>query len=219
MSEEAIVEYLARHIESAYASDGFVGVVIYGLQGVGKSCLALRVAHRVVGSWPKVLNRHLLFTAEEVEARLDEAFEKGFRWKTLIWDDAGVYAGKYLHRTDLVAARWLAASIQLIRTHTASLIVTTTSPAELFRSLREQPDWLRVRMRPLSVRPVKRARVTVYRIDVDPIGKPVAAKIVENARFTVYLPDDVYRKYKRIREAYRALAKELRKQKEKETET
>jgi len=203
---DPIVNFLVRHIWLAYKSEGFTGIVVYGLQGAGKSCLALRVAHAVIGSWRKVLSQHLIYTAEELERALLKARASGFRWPVLVWDDAGVFGGKYLPITDIFAAEWLTTQAQLIRTYSASLILTTPSPRELLKSLREQPDWLRVRVRPQKIGPPKLAYVDVVRIDIDPLGRARARKLVDSSTFTVRLPNHVYREYKRIRESYLEIA-------------
>jgi len=211
---DPIVNYLAKHIWLAYRSEGFVGIVIYGLQGAGKSCLALRVAHSCVGSWRKVLSTHLVFTAEELERALLKARAGGFRWKVLVWDDAGVFGGKYLTMTDIYAAEWLTTQAQLIRTYAASLILTTPSPNELLKSLREQPDWLRVKVRPRKIGPPKEALVQIQRIDIDALGKPRAKKIIDDAVFTVRIPNYIYREYKRIRESYLEIAAQMKRKRE-----
>ncbi|MEM4455024.1 MAG: hypothetical protein QXT28_09955 [Thermofilaceae archaeon] len=203
MEEENIVRYLAGKIEAAYKTHGFAGIIIYGVQGAGKSTLALRVAKALGYTWREVLQDVLVFTLEDLKARLDAAVATGKRWKVLVWDDAGVHGSAYIFHLDVAAAAWLSSVIQLARTQAAGLILTTPSVTRVAKAIRDQPDWLRVELRPL-----KRengdlvSRVRVYGVRQDALGKQHVYTVVEDALFTARLPWHVRAQYVAIRRSY-----------------
>lgn len=208
MRFEPVIEFLAQKIDEAYRTESFIGIIVYGAQGVGKSVFALTLSFAVYRRWKDVFDT-LVFTLDDLYNLL---LTTSKRLKCIVGDDAGVQLmDKYKYRYDLTATAWINAIIQLARTKTASLILTTPSPRLLAKSVRDQPDWLWVYMMPEREREAwpKMARVRIYSISFFPPDNIVPGKLYDEGLFTVYLPDRIYRRYKPLRKRYVDIATEL----------
>ena len=140
---------------------------------------------------------------------LDLAYRENFRWKCLIVDDAGVAWSKFLPLRDRSAADYFMKMIHVVRRYAASLIITTPTPKDLMKTLRNQTDWIRVEVREVQRFPVKVSRVNITAIRLDPLGNEYPVPIAENLLFTVRLPNSVFYKYRRIQREYEKLIREL----------
>ena len=68
---------LAKMIKKAYRINGFVGAIVYGKQGYGKSSYALKTAYQIYEDWDKALDS-LVF-------RLEDLLRMLWAWSWL-WD-------------------------------------------------------------------------------------------------------------------------------------
>lgn len=206
----SVARILARKLLQAYRTDGFTGVVIYGLQGAGKSTLALQIIFnfwKMQGlsdeeAWRNALSS-VVFTAQEFTERVQRQEGKGER-SPLLWDDAGVHASAYMyHTSERDLAVQLVRLVHVIRTAACGLVLTTPSPVGILKGVRDMPDWIRVRVTPAGVQDgVKIALAKAYILDVRPDGKARYRVWVEDVPFRVRLPDDVYREYMQMRSSY-----------------
>ena len=190
---------LAKMIKAAYRSNGFVGAVVYGKQGYGKSSYALKVAYQIYGDWDRVFNA-IVFKLEDLVSALRESIVTGKRRQLLIWDDAGVHGNKYrwFDYGGQELAKELQALLDVIRTGLAGLIFTTPQPNELLKVFRGY-DFYYVKIVKQNKRNNRLA--TIYQQSVMPNGNVIVKKVGYD-RFNVMLPDEVYKRYSGIRASY-----------------
>jgi len=198
---------LANEIKRAHKDWGFVGMFIFGRQGAGKTTLALTIASRVYdGNWWTAL-KYLYFDPADIERAVKSAIglveakqESEARLKTLIWDDAGVWASKYYVRMSGGVKYAMAVQnlVELARRITASIIVTATAPDRTLTPFRTQ-EWYYIRVSgPYKEKGEKTARATVYRLSVTPLGKLYVKRVGRNLSFKLHIPQDVYRRYREL---------------------
>ena len=204
---DGIVNWLAARLQRAHEEKGFVGCVIYGLQGPGKTTLAMRTLQRYFrlegyveeDAWEWALKNTYFGVAEVLDALTPDSVVAMLR-EPILWDDAGVHASAYMARTEPHTTRMVAAAIQLARTQTCGVMFTTPHPTGILRSVRDMPDWYRIHVRSVGVRDgVRYAVANVYRVKVSPLGETYAKKIIAEAPFRVRLPDDIYQMYMKRR--------------------
>ncbi|MHA1594314.1 MAG: hypothetical protein ACTSXX_06160, partial [Candidatus Baldrarchaeia archaeon] len=123
--------FLAKKIKRAFNRNEFCGAIIYGVQGVGKSSYALRVAKEVYDSWEKALNV-CFFDIREFISFLEE----NERTPVAIIDDAGVWLSKYLFFRNVHYVDYITGLIHVIRTKLSGLLLTTPDPQALLKSIR-----------------------------------------------------------------------------------
>jgi len=198
-----VPKYLASLIKREHANRGFVGIIIYGKQGSGKSTLALWIAYYVLGSWDRVFD-HLFFDPRELWNYASQ--HTGEPLPVLIADDAGVWFGKYLSKTNVKLADFVSRFIQLVRFTSSSLIVTVPHPAFLAKSLRDQPDWYYVYLRRLERKKQTFPPFAALRLysTTPRIWDLVPKRLSEELPFPIYLPDDVYKRYIQVRATFNA---------------
>lgn len=183
--------YFTTIIRDAIENKGYLGIIVYGAQGYGKSTYALQLTHRILGSWEKVLNS-LCFTIDEVNSYLSQEE----RQKILIWDDAGVHANKYIYYDEREKVKTLSGLLDTIRTFLACLILTTPTPSKLLKPIRELPFYYAKIVQNKDI--YRRAKI--YKREYVP--DKLYTKLVAEDYFTCRLPDWFYIKYDRIRDDY-----------------
>ena len=190
---------LAKMIKAAYRNHGFVGAIVYGKQGYGKSSYALKTAFQVYGDWGQVFDS-LVSKLEDLLDILKQSISKGDRRILIIWDDAGVHGNKYkwFEYNGQETAKQLQALMDVIRTGLAALIFTTPQPNELLKVFRGY-DFYYIKITKQDKKNTRLA--TIYQQNVMPNGSILVKKIGFD-RFNVMLPDDVYQKYSEIRRSY-----------------
>lgn len=190
---------LAKMIKKAYRTNGFVGAIVYGKQGYGKSSYALKTAYQIYEDWDKALDS-LVFRLEDLLRILKTTIKTGHRKKLLIWDDAGVHGNKYkwFDYNGQTIAKQLQALMDVIRTGVSGLIFTTPQPNELLKVFRGY-DFYYIK---ITKRDDKNTRLaTIYQQSVMPNGNIFVKKIGLD-KYNVMLPDTVYKKYSEIRRSY-----------------
>ena len=204
---DSVIDWLALKLHRAGKENGFVGCVIYGLQGSGKTTFAMRTLFRYFrevgydeeGSWEWTLKNTFFSVAEVLDALDPESIVAMLR-EAIIWDDAGVHASAYLSKLDPGTTRMIAAAIQLARTQTCGILFTTPHPTGILRCVRDMPDWYRVHIRYVGQKDgVKYSVANIYKVKVSPLGETYAKKVVAEAPFKVRLPDEVYQTYMKRR--------------------
>ncbi len=190
---------LAKMIKAAIRQDGFVGAIIYGNQGYGKSVYALKTAFQVYRDWDIVFS-NLVFRLEDLYDKLLSAITNRKPIQVLIWDDAGVHGNKYkwFDPKGQSLAKDMQMLIDVIRTGVKSLLITTPQPNELLRVFRGY-DWYYIKITKMGDKNNRQA--TLYRQSVMPNGNIIVRKIGID-RYNVRLPDEIYDWYKPIRESF-----------------
>ena len=140
--------YLSHRIFQSYPYK-FVGALIYGQRGIGKTSLALNVAwevFRMAGhdekeSWDLALNS-CKFTMDDVLETIEGHARAKDKARILIWDDVGVHASnmEWWDNRDLL--KRLKAVTDMIRTGVCGLILTTPSQGGILKFLREYDDYI-----------------------------------------------------------------------------
>lgn len=183
--------YFEAKINDAIANKGYIGIIVYGDQGYGKSTYALQVTHKILHNWEKCLDS-LCFTIDEVNSYLmaDE------RQKIMVWDDAGVHANKYKYHDSREQVQTLSGLLDTIRTFLACLIITTPTPAKLLKPIRELPFYYAKIVKNKFI--YRRAKI--YKREYVP--DKMFTRLVAEDYFTCRLPNWVYERYDRIRDSY-----------------
>jgi hypothetical protein len=197
------IESLAGEIRFAWRNWGFVGFFIFGRQGAGKTTLALRLAKSVYRSWKRALSR-LYFSHAEIEGAIKAAMENVYkkkrseaRFPVIIWDDAGVWASKYMIRREGGAKYAMAVQnlVELARRITASMIVTATLPSRTLTPFRTQ-EWYYIKVHgPYTEHGKRISRATIYRINFSPLGKAYIRRKGSNLSFPLEMPGAVRQIY------------------------
>jgi hypothetical protein len=198
---------LASEIRYAHKNWGFIGMFIFGRQAVGKTTLALTIASRVYdGNWWTAL-KYLYFDPADIERAVKSAIrlveerqDSEARLKTLIWDDAGVWASKYYIRVagGIRYAMSVQNLVELASGITASIIVTATAPDRTLTPFRTQ-EWYYIRVSgPYMKKGEKTARATIYQLAVTPLEKLYVKRVGRNLSFKLHIPQDVYRRYREL---------------------
>ena len=203
---EARGQFLYR-IKTAAEREGFTGFLITGAFGSGKSTFAIKLGRAVYGSYDVVLRHCIFFKWEDLRAALTTAAESGFRYPYVIWDDAGVWAGRYLYRTGPKRAEEISAIVQLIRTQAACIAITSPSLLDLGAFLRERAGFAHIILSrlPSSVAEKYGRRqylshlvMGVFKEKLFRVEKEEAGEAVVDTS----LPEDVYRQYALLRRKY-----------------
>jgi len=197
--------YLVRRLHWAAITGGFVGIILYGGEGSGKTATALRLLFNVYGSWSKALSM-LFFRWQDLRDVLDQAAELGYRIPCVLWDDMGVYGSKNLWFYDMDTALDIDSSIELIRTSAAGFIGTTVSPDNVLKALRGRPNWIVCEL-------VRTGQFTsfmrCYYYKVLPSGSVKTRKLKDEhgdyveGTVDIKLPDNVYLAYWQARRRWR----------------
>jgi hypothetical protein len=201
--EQDWIESLADEIRVAWRNWGFVGFFIFGRQGAGKTTLALRLAKTVYRSWRRALNR-LYFTPAEIEGAIQVAMENVYRkrrsearFPAIIWDDAGVWASKYMIRREGGVKYAMAVQnlVELARRITASMVVTATMPDKTLTPFRTQ-EWYYIKVHgPYTESGKKISRATIYRLRFSPLGKAYIRRKGFNLSFSLEIPSAIRQLY------------------------
>ena len=195
--------FFLREIKYACDWESFVGFLITGREGSGKSMLALKLLRAVYGSWRTALSE-LYFRWQDLEEELDAVNRAGAVKPAILWDDAGIYAGRYLYRVDAKTAVRIATLVQLIREHSRALILTTPNPEDVAKVLRVRTGWWVCRMRRVSK---EWSNIKCIEMESQFLRKSGKSGRRAGGRVNIMVPNDVYMEYRGLRRKYYMLAK------------
>ena len=193
---------LGDFIYQANLTGGYYSVVVFGKQGAGKSVYAIKVAYDVLrrlgklgpgDGYDKVYRRYMVFNSLQLIEKVEQA--RSERIPVLVWDDAGVHGGSYLHFTDPHMAKAITDIFRVIRTRVAAVILTTPNPRDILKPVRDTDTIV------VKVHEVNRewSRAHGYKNYLLPSGKPRIVKVfIEDYRRR--LPR--YQEYMRLRDSY-----------------
>jgi len=196
---------LLRRIQYAALHEGFIGLVVTGQPGVGKSMFGLKVLRAVYGDWNTAL-KMVVFKWEEVKERLLDAAANRFRIVAMEWDDKGIYARRYLYRTGPRRAEEMAALMQLIRTQLACEIATAPMLEDIASFWRERTGYIHVMLEPVPAALKKKygrrhlVKATFAEFKERPFG--IEKKVTARALIDTEVPDNVYTRYYEKRRRY-----------------
>ncbi len=197
------VIYFTPLIRRALRSEGFVSIIIYGPQGVGKTTYALKIAASVYGSLEEALN-HLYFSLEGLVNDLEAAFRRGERIPVVILDDAAISLHRQSYRESVNVA--FEKIFNLSRTVCACFIFTTIHVSDILRSLRDK-FMFRVSMQRIGK---GKALAKIYEFYLLPTLLP-HVRLVARQIVRLDIPPALWREYGvKRREAVEALFEEFR---------
>ena len=193
---------LGKKIHSAYPN-GFVGSIIVGDRGIGKSSYSLRVAHEIFryngaspnDAWRKALSC-LKFSITDVVNFLEKSAFSDEKEIVLIWDDVGVHGGARLYFSDQKVVYRLKAVLDTVRTAVSGIIMTTPTLQGLLGVIKSYDDYL------IEIRYTSRGgfyrMATAYRFRTLPSGKRIVKKKFIDG-YNCYLPQWVFVEYSKMR--------------------
>jgi len=159
------------------------------------------VAYDVLGDWDAVLQSIVFDIKDLVEAL------RGERKKIIIWDDAGIHGSKYIWFTDQEYVLLLAQLFDLIRTRTASMIITTPSIKNLLHFLRWQVDWHVIKIVKATGRNLPLRRLArVYKQSITPEGRRLVRHIYDEYFTLNRIPEHVLDAYYKERDYWAKIA-------------
>jgi len=203
---------LAKRIQIAHPN-GFVGAIVEGRRGVGKSSYCIKVMKEVYQNmydlsedeaWEMALD-HILFDLDDVIPFLKRAAIGAKPVPVVTWDDAGVHGSNLRWFTNMHQVEMLKGLTDTIRTGVTGFIINCPDREGLLRVLRNYND--------LIVSIVKAgggggqkyqnyARIgrgyTQYKL---PSGTKRIYKSYED-EFSCYIPKKYYNRYMETRKAY-----------------
>jgi hypothetical protein len=191
-----------KKIEDAYKKYEFFGLIIYGEQGIGKTTYMLKVMYDVYGDWNTVFE-HLIFSLDDLIDLIEES--RGKRFKVIGWDDAGIHGHKYKYFRKRDAVELISAWLDVARTKTASLLITTVNPLNLLKPIRESLGMKYGKV--VRYDSANERLITVYNRTILPNGKTYVKKMYAD-KFTAILPDHVYERYLKLRSEFYRQAEE-----------
>lgn len=204
---------LSKKILAAHPN-GFVGALIVGKRGIGKSTYGLIVLHEIYiklgytenQAWREALNR-CLFHLKDVIDFLEQSALSDDKEIALLWDDTGIYASGMSYFSNFKMVERLKSVLDVVRSSLSGLIMTTPSQSGILGFLNQYDDYLVT---------IKYARSGYDRIATGyirrtlPSGKRLVYKRYVDY-YSCYIPKWVYDLYNQKRkQCYSELLKQLK---------
>ncbi len=197
--------WVTKQILKAYREKGFVGVEIFGPQGIGKTTYALKILKQVYqelgykNEWDMALQM-TFFDVEDFIPLLVKARLENQSIPAVLFDDAGIWLEKYIWYKENI--RGFVRLYKMIRTFVSAVIFTTPSPEDIVKNVREKA-WYQIKIvRGGHNQSGNRlGTAMLYGYEVKKVRDTLKGIVKEKAidTFTVRLPDDVYQKYEKLR--------------------
>ena len=182
---------------------GFGLLLLYGLQGSGKTVLSLIVAHELLAMrgrrYPmkRIIDEYLVFHPDELREKVRHASARR-RVPVLIGDDWGITGSGTNWFEDREFYLYLRKLMQVVRTRIANMIVTAADVEAVARMIRGQPGAVIGLVRSVNK---EYSVATYYELGVLPTGYKYVRKIGEDV-FYVMMPDEIYGYYLERRDRY-----------------
>ena len=195
---------LAYRIMSKYPT-GFIGAIIEGERGYGKSSYALKVMAQVYqnleglddeSAWNRAID-NMIFSMDDLVSVITNNTNKDIVTPALCLDDATVHFSSYKFFTNLYEVILVHGMFDTIRTAVTGLLLTCPKRDLLLAALRNYDDFkIEIYMNDGWQR-IARG----YKMKTTPIGQRRTYKNFEDD-YSCYLPDWVYQKYGAKRKFY-----------------
>ena len=210
-----------RYAINAYHNHRYIGALISGPFGKGKSCSALHMAYEILHYlhpeksekeiWYMVLDC-LVFgmdevieatkvlrtvdwnklTPQEVLTKKDE-----LRKPVMIWDDAGKHGSKYKHFLDMDSVFELQSNFDSIRDIVSCLIITVPERDELLKFLRNYRGNYQVEVSIPRDGGIYHRVLDFWRYEMDYRGRRQLVRKWNTKPFSIYVPKEIYGEYER----------------------
>lgn len=180
----------SHYIRKACFENQCQNFIIYGQLGMGKTSYALQVLMEIYGTEDvNVLSKYFAHTPLEF-LRMIRGFKK--QVPAVVWDDAGVWLYYMDYAHPLV--KQFGKTLQMIRTRTASVILTTPNPTLVLGKLRNFPQTLTVKVARFGGNKYQqqRRKATAYWSWLLPDLQKLRVKTAYVDEFSVMLPQELY---------------------------
>jgi len=181
---------IVHFIKQAHWQNQCQNFIIYGQLGIGKTSYAMQILMELYKTKDiEVLKRYFAHTPLEF-LEMIRGFDK--QVPAVVWDDAGVWLYYMDYAHPLV--KQFGKTLQMIRTKTASVILTTPNPTLILGKLRNFPQTLTVKISRFSGSQYQqqRRKATAYWSWLLPDLQKLRVKTAFIDEFGVMLPEDVY---------------------------
>ena len=195
---------LAYRITSKHPT-GFIGAIIEGERGYGKSSYALKVMAQVYQNllgikdeeaWNMSID-NMIFSMNDMTQRITSNIDKDEVTPCWCLDDATVHFSSYKFFTNLYEVILIHGLFDTIRTACTGLLMTCPKRDLLLAALRNYDDY---KIEIIMDRGWER-QARGYKIKTTPVGQRRIYKNFED-NYSCYLPDWVYQKYMDKRKFY-----------------
>lgn len=195
---------LAYRIMQKHPS-GFIGAIIEGERGYGKSSYALKVMAQVYknilglddeAAWNMALD-NVIFSMDDLIKRINNNIETDTVTPVWCLDDATVHFSSYKFFTNLYEVILIHGMFDTIRTAVTGLLLTCPKRDLLLAALRNYDDF---KIEIIMDRDWERI-ARGYKIKTTPVGQRRIYKNFEDS-YSCYLPDWIYQKYMVKRKYY-----------------
>ena len=195
---------LAYRILHKYPN-GFIGAIIEGERGYGKSSYAIKVMAQVYKSlyglsdddaWNMALD-NIIFSMDELAKAITRNIDTDIVTPVWCLDDATVHFSSYKFFTNLYEVIQIHGMFDTIRTAVTGLLLTCPKRDLLLAALRNYDDFKVEIIMNDGWQRIARG----YKIKTTPVGQRRIYKNYED-NYSCYLPDDVYQKYMEKRKFY-----------------
>jgi hypothetical protein len=207
-----------RYVYNAYYFNKYIGAIISGMFGIGKSMTALHlgreIAQAVYGvneeQGMQIALQNTLFTMDEVlEATKNlgtaeqwknmdpyqaHKIASGLRKPFYIWDDAGMHGSKYKHFLDMAESYDLQSNFDTIRDVTSCIIMTVPEDEELLKFLRMYRGNFSVEM--IDIDGAYERKLEFWRYGKDPQGRKKKYKKWVSSPFSIHVGQPYYGQYR-----------------------
>lgn len=195
---------LANRIVQKYPT-GFIGAIIEGERGYGKSSYALKVMAQVyqilegldeTSSWNRAID-NMIFSMDAIIKLINYNIENDVVSPAFCLDDATVHFSSYKFFTNLYEVILIHGMFDTIRTACTGLLLTCPKRDLLLAALRNYDDYKIEIYMDRDWERIARG----YKMKTSPIGQRRTYKNFED-NYSCYLPDWVFEKYMAKRKFY-----------------
>jgi len=178
-------------------TNAFTGVIVYAPQREGKTSYCLQSMYDIYADWEEVF-KHMFFRLEDMIGFLKGAITNDDIIPVILWDDASVYGGAGLWFKNRDKATYLQALMDTIGSKVRGILLSTPNPSNLLKSVRSY-EFLVTKITKADSRGGRIAKG--YKNNMLPSSTRRISRNYED-RFNVMLPDNVYKRYNKIRQSY-----------------
>lgn len=186
--------------------NGFIGALVEGRRGIGKSSYCIKVMKEVYQSLNncnddtayKMALDHMVFSMDDVIRILKESRKNNKMIPALCWDDTGVHGSNLQWFINMKGVQELKSIMDTVRTAVTGMLLNCPDREGLAKVLRGYDDYL-VSISKLDGHYLRSARgYNVYKL---PSGMKRVYRNFDD-RFSCYLPNRVYQEYMEGRMRY-----------------
>ena len=223
------IPQFVRFALASYNRRGYVGGIISGEFGKGKTVTAIKIAGKILQvkygyteeqAWDEVIDNYMIFTSDDflnLTNKMTENYDwenmtyteilqakREMRYPVLIWDDAGIHASSKKEVFDRSSAWDIQSEYDTIRDITSCMILTVPEEGELMKFLRSYRSNYFVELAvPHGLGDPYKRIMYFYRYERDSktgnMKRKLKWKTDPSTAHSIHLPDWAYGKYDKKR--------------------